>query len=75
LLGDAGKLLRTVALNILRHGKAEQFGDKVTGDAAVTFGEQRRGCVDQRHAGIVISAGGNILDAHLSPISLISLRY
>ena len=36
---------------------------------------KRRGCVDQRHAGIVVVAAGNILDVHVSPISLVSLRY
>ena len=67
-LGDAGKLVGAVALKILGHREAEQFGEEIVGNVALALCQQRRGGGDERHAGAVIAAAGNILDVHV-PLS------
>ena len=62
--GDRGELFGAVALQVLRHRKAEQFGEEIFGDVAVALCQQRRGGIDQRHAGTIIAAAGNVLDVH-----------
>ena len=63
-VGDGGKLIRPIALQIVGHRGAEQFGKERAGDIAPAP-RQRRGCrADERLPGAIIRCVGKILDVH-----------
>ena len=67
LFGDAGKLRRAIALEILRRGAAEKLDQKIPGDVAPARGENGGRRADKALAGFVVFGTGNVLDRHGLP--------
>ena len=63
-LGDGGKLIGPVALQIVGHRGAEQFGKERAGNIAPALCQGGTGRGDKRLAGAVIRVKGKILDVH-----------
>ncbi len=63
-LGDGGKLVGPVALQIVGHRRAEQFGKERVGDIAPAPRQRRGGRADERLPGAVVRVEGKILDVH-----------
>ena len=63
-LGDVGKLIGRVALQIVGHRGAEQIGQERAGDIASALCQGGAGGGDERLAGVVIGRVGKILDVH-----------
>ena len=67
VLGDAGKLRRLVALEVVGHRVPEHLDNEIRRDVAPSLGKQGGGRLYQRLGGGIVLRAGNILDVHISP--------
>ncbi len=71
-LGEVGKFVGRIALEILRYCKSEQLGHEIVGNVALAPCQDGGSRPDQRYARVVVAvmgsiASGHILDVHGDP--------